>query len=157
MLVTDLNKLEEEQKTVKGRLERADDLFKNLSSELTRWQESSLNFKEKMACLTGDVLMAAGVLTYIGFFDFFQRQTLQDDWSLSVEKINMKTSAMLSFTEFLCKPQERLLWQSEELPNDELCIQNAIILKRFNRYPMIIDPSDQALNYIMNHYKSEKI
>lgn len=69
----------------------------------------------------------------------------------------MKTSLILSTTEFLSKPQERILWQQQELPNDDLCIENAIILKRFNRYPLIIDPSDQALKYIMNHYKNDKI
>jgi dynein heavy chain 1 len=45
----------------------------------------------------------------------------------------------------------------QELPNDTLCIENAIILKRFNRYPLVIDPSDQALKYIVNHYADKKI
>ena len=30
-------------------------------------------------------------------------------------------------------------------------------MSRYNRYPLIIDPSDQALKYIMNHYRSRKI
>lgn len=59
--------------------------------------------------------------------------------------------------EFLSKPTDRLFWQVQELPNDELCIENAIILKRFNRYPLIIDPSDQALKFIINHYADKKI
>ena len=59
--------------------------------------------------------------------------------------------------EFLSKPTDRLQWQIQELPNDELCIENAIILKRYNRYPLVIDPSDQALKYIMNHYHDRKI
>jgi dynein heavy chain 1 len=28
-----------------------------------------MSFKESMSCLTGDVLLCSGVLTYIGFFD----------------------------------------------------------------------------------------
>lgn len=66
-------------------------------------------------------------------------------------------SQNINTIEFLSKPQERLLWQSQELPNDELCITNAIIMKRYVRYPLVIDPSDQALKYIMNHYKDRKI
>ena len=54
----------------------------------------------------------------------------------------MKYRSDLSFSEFLSKPTDRLLWQTQELPNDELCIENAIVLKRFNRYPLVIDPSD---------------
>lgn len=105
-----------------------------------------------MASLAGDVLVSSAVLTYIGFFDHYQRKNLVTDWRISVSEINMKTSPALSMQEFLSKPQERILWQQEELPNDDLCIENAIIMKRYNRYPLIIDPSDQALKYIMNHY-----
>jgi dynein heavy chain 1 len=155
--VTELTKTEEEQKSVKNKVERSDALFKNLSSELVRWQQSSLNFKDNMASLMGDVLLASGVLTYIGFFDHFQRQHLQLDWKDSIQAIYLKMSQTLSFIEFLSKPQERLLWQAQELPNDDLCITNAIIMKRYIRYPLVIDPSDQALKYIMAHYKEKKI
>ena len=71
VLVTDLTKLEEEQKSVKKKVDRSDALFKNLSSELIRWQKSSLSFTDNMASLMGDVLLSSGVLTYIGFFDHF--------------------------------------------------------------------------------------
>ena len=30
-------------------------------------------------------------------------------------------------------------------------------MSRYNRYPLIIDPSDQALKYILNHYRKQKI
>ena len=33
----------------------------------------------------------------------------------------------------------------------------AVILKRFNRYPLIIDPSGQATNFILNQYVDRKI
>jgi len=64
-----------------------------------------------MANLIGDVLISSGVLTYIGFFDHFQRKNLVADWRISVNQINMKTSVALSMTEFLSKPQELILWQ----------------------------------------------
>jgi len=70
-LVTELTKTEEEQKTVKNKVEKSDTLVKNLSSELTRWERSSLNFKDDMASLAGDVLLSSGILTYIGFFDHY--------------------------------------------------------------------------------------
>lgn len=30
-------------------------------------------------------------------------------------------------------------------------------MSRYIRYPLVIDPSDQAFKYVMNHYKSRKI
>lgn len=73
--------------------------------------------------------------------------------------ISLKMRQDLKCIEFLSVASERLLWEKEELPPDELCIENAIIMKEghFNRYPLVIDPSDQALNFIMNHYKQKKI
>ena len=43
------------------------------------------------------------------------------------------------------------------LPSDDLCTENAIMLSRFNRYPLIIDPSGQATEFIMNEFKDRKI
>lgn len=39
---------------------------------------------------------------------------------------------------------ERLDWKVHGLPSDDLCAENAIILARFNRYPLVIDPSGQV-------------
>lgn len=141
-LVTELNNLTREQQAVKTKVERANSLYKNLSTELVRWEQSSQNFKDSMSCLTGDVLLSSAVLTYIGFFDHQQRENLQGDWRICVENISLQYSPTLSFSEFVSKPQERLLWQSEELPNDNLCLTNAIIMNRYIRYPLVIDPSD---------------
>lgn len=102
-------------------------------------------------------MLSSAVLTYIGFFDHHYRQVLKSDWVSEIDMISLKLSPSLSYTEFLSKPQDRILWQQEELPNDDLCIENAIIMSRYNRYPLIIDPSDQALKFIMNHYRSQKI
>jgi dynein heavy chain 1 len=69
----------------------------------------------------------------------------------------MKYSTTISMIEFLSKPQERLLWTQKSLPNDELSTTNAIVMQRYVRYPLVIDPSDQALKFIMELYKDRKI
>ena len=59
--------------------------------------------------------------------------------------------------QYLSNADERLRWQASALPADDLCTENAIMLKRFNRYPLIIDPSGQATTFICNEYKDRKI
>jgi len=102
-------------------------------------------------------LFAAGFLTYLGFFDHYYRRYLQVEWRDAIDMVSLKMRQEMKFVEFLSKPSERLEWEKQELPNDELCIENAIILKHYNRYPLVIDPSEQALKYLMNHYKHKKI
>ena len=59
--------------------------------------------------------------------------------------------------QYLSNADERLAWQANALPSDDLCIENAIMIKRFNRYPLVIDPSGQATEFIMNEYRGRKI
>ena len=43
------------------------------------------------------------------------------------------------------------------LPNDELCRENAVMIERFTRYPLIIDPSGQALEFLRREYQEKNI
>ena len=43
------------------------------------------------------------------------------------------------------------------MPADDLCTENAVMLNRFNRYPLIIDPSGQATEFLLQEYKDKKI
>merc|ERR1719204_2345191 len=74
-----------------------------------------------------------------------------------MEQAGIKFRSDLARTEYLSTADERMLWQSNNLPADDLCVENAIMLKRYNRYPLIIDPSGQATEFIMNEYKDKKI
>lgn len=61
------------------------------------------------------------------------------------------------YFQYLSNPDERLRWQASNLPADDLCVENAIMLRRFNRYPLIIDPSGQATEFLLNEYRDKKI
>jgi dynein heavy chain 1 len=157
VLIGETQTIKSEMTQVQDKCERSVKLIENLSSERERWEKSSQNFKDQMSCLIGDTLLSAGFLTYYGFFDHYYRKYLIGEWNFAMDSINLKYRSDLSLTEFLSTPQSRHEWTKHELPNDELCIENAIIIKRFNRYPLIIDPSDQALKFILNHFASKKI
>ena len=105
-LVSQSESLKRQQEEVGRKVTRSQNLFKNLSAERGRWQESSEGFREQLANLVGDVLLSAGFLTYIGFFDAGYRVALRDQWTLSMDEISLKTSTRpaLSYVEYLSKP-----------------------------------------------------
>lgn len=48
-------------------------------------------------------------------------------------------------------------WASCSLPNGRLFLENAILLSRYNRYPLVVDPSGQALKFIQNQFKQRGV
>ena len=110
-----------------------------------------------MATLIGDCCISGAFLTYLGFFDHSYRIILNSEWKQIFSTSGIKYKDDLSYMEFLSTPSERLDWNSNGLPDDDICTENAVILKYYNRYPLIIDPSEQALEYILNQYSQQKI
>lgn len=156
-LISETQTIKTEMTTVKTKVERSIALLDNLSSERERWESQSKTFQEQMSTVVGDVLLAAAFLAYIGFFDQQFRSDLLKKWSARLQDAGVKFKTDLSVPEFLSRPEERLGWQANGLPADDLCVENAIMLKRFNRYPLVIDPSGQAVEFLLNQFKDKKI
>lgn len=149
--------IEESLKAVEAKVDRSMALLASLSSERTRWDLASHEFKSQMENIAGDVLLSSAFLAYAGFFDQQSRTTLFDLWRAHLRQSLIKFRPDLALTEYLSSPDERLKWQAHALPSDDLCMENAIMMKRFNRYPLIIDPSGQATKFLLNEYKDRKI
>jgi dynein heavy chain 1 len=95
--------------------------------------------------MLGDVFLSSAFLAYIGFFDHYYRKLLMGVWKTNLETAKIKYRQELSIIEFLSNAGERLIWKSHTLPSDDLCTENAIIMSKFHKYPLIIDPSGQAM------------
>lgn len=94
---------------------------------------------------------------FLGYFDQQLRQNLFNSWCNHLQQAGIQYRTDIARTEYLSNPDERLRWQANALPPDDLCTENAIMLKRFSRYPLVIDPSGQATEFIMNEFKDRKI
>eukprot|EP01088_Endostelium_zonatum_P017115 TRINITY_DN4896_c0_g2_i4.p1 TRINITY_DN4896_c0_g2~~TRINITY_DN4896_c0_g2_i4.p1 ORF type:complete len:1566 (-),score=517.57 TRINITY_DN4896_c0_g2_i4:241-4938(-) len=155
VLISETQNLKMEMENVKTKVERSVGLLKNLSSERTRWEKGSAEFKMHMSTLVGDVLLSSAFLAYIGFFDQNDRTLLLNKWKARLHDAGVRFKEDLSVIEYLSNADERLTWQANSLPVDDLCVENAIMLHRFNRYPLVIDPSGQASEFLMNQYKDK--
>ncbi|KIY45226.1 dynein heavy chain protein 1 [Fistulina hepatica ATCC 64428] len=157
LLISETQTIKSEMERVQNKVDRSMKLLESLSSERSRWEDGSRTFDAEMSTIVGDVLLSAAFLAYGGFFDQHYREVMWQEWAGHLMEANIKFKPDLSFTEYLSTADDRLSWQSKSLPADNLTTENAIMLKRFNRYPLIIDPTGQATTFLMNEYKERKI
>lgn len=80
-------------------------------------------------------------------FMFFQ------NWMSYLQSLRIEFREDFSLPDYLISPETILDWHNvKELPNDVLCDENAVMLTRFNRYPLIVDPSGQGSRFLLNLY-----
>ncbi|KNE70419.1 hypothetical protein AMAG_14553, partial [Allomyces macrogynus ATCC 38327] len=156
-LISETQSLKGEMERVKFKVDRSVSLIASLSSEKTRWESTSQTFEVQMSTLVGDVLLSAAYLAYGGYFDQQYRSNLWNIWRQHLELSAILFKPDLALIENLCTADQRLQWHANALPTDDLCIENAIMIQRHNRYPLIIDPSGQATAFISNEFKDRKI
>ena len=157
LLISETQAIKAEMERVQHKVDRSMKLLESLSSERTRWESGSRTFDVEMSTIVGDVLVSAGFLAYGGFFDQYYREMMWQGWCDHLQEAGIKFKSELGLPEYLSTADDRLDWQSKGLPSDNLCTENAIVLKRFNRYPLVIDPTGQATNWILQEYKDRKI
>ncbi|KAG9288876.1 hypothetical protein G9A89_001252 [Geosiphon pyriformis] len=156
-LISQTQSIKNEMEQVKSKVDRSLTLLDSLSSEKERWESGSQAFETQMGTIVGDVLLSAAFLAYGGYFDQQYREILLNKWTSHLVNANISFKQELALTEYLSTADDRLSWHAKSLPADDLCTENAIMLKRFNRYPLIIDPSGQASTFLMNEYKDRKL
>lgn len=156
-LISQAQAIKTDLENVQAKVDRSIALLKSLNIERERWESTSETFKSQMSTIVGDVLLSAAFIAYGGYFDQHYRLNLFTTWSQHLQAASIQYRADIARTEYLSNPDERLRWQANALPTDDLCTENAIMLKRFNRYPLIIDPSGQATTFLLNEYAGKKI
>lgn len=156
-LISETQSIKSEMSRVESKVDRSVKLLDSLSAERTRWEDGSKSFETQIGTIVGDVLVAAAFLAYSGLYDQQLRKAMLDDWlgQLGLSGISYKMHNPV--TEYLSSADERLKWQENGLPVDDLCTENAIILRRFNRYPLIIDPSSRATEFLKNENKDRRL
>uniref|UniRef100_A0A8C2XK45 Dynein axonemal heavy chain 3 n=1 Tax=Cyclopterus lumpus TaxID=8103 RepID=A0A8C2XK45_CYCLU len=116
------------------KLERAVKLIGGLGGEKTRSGRCTLITYDN---LTGDVLISAGVIAYLGAFTAGFRQDCTN-----------KT---------LGDPIKIRAWNIAGLPSDSFSIDNGVIVSNSRRWPLMIDPQGQANKWVKNSEKDNKL
>ena len=155
--IRDTETIRGEMEVVTKKVHRAEALLFSLQEEKDRWQETSTLFDTQMATLIGDCLLAGSFLTYAGIFDHKYRRHLLHTWRSALDEAGIGYRPDLEMVGYLSTPSQRLAWKSYGLPPDDLAVENGILLERFHRFPLVVDPSGQAMNFFTHKYADRKL
>nr|KAF6268323.1 dynein axonemal heavy chain 10 [Myotis myotis] len=137
------------------RLIAADKLISGLGSENIRWLRDLDELMHRRVRLLGDCLLCAAFLSYEGAFTWeFRNEMVNQVWQQDIMAREIPLSIPFRLESLLTDDVEISRWGSQGLPPDELSVQNGILTTRASRFPLCIDPQQQALNWIKR--KEEK-
>ncbi|XP_068600100.1 dynein axonemal heavy chain 12 [Brachionichthys hirsutus] len=139
------------------KLERAEKLISGLGGEKTRWSKAAGDLQNTYDNLTGDVLISAGVIAYLGAFTAAFRQDCTKSWTKLCQSKNIPSSDDFSLSKTLGDPIKTRAWNIAGLPSDSFSIDNGVIVSNSRRWPLMIDPQGQANKWVKNSEKEHNL
>uniref|UniRef100_A0A3Q2QE68 Dynein heavy chain coiled coil stalk domain-containing protein n=1 Tax=Fundulus heteroclitus TaxID=8078 RepID=A0A3Q2QE68_FUNHE len=166
-----LKEAEEELKVATDALNIKQAALKEVQDQLAKLKETLESNKKKKAdledqvCiisdfklydnLTGDILISAGIVAYLGAFTSNYRQVDQTEkWINQCKSIEIPCSANMSLMNSLGDAVKIQAWTIAGLPSDSFSIDNGIMI---SRWPLMIDPQGQANKWVKNMEKANSL
>eukprot|EP00746_Dinoflagellata_sp_MGD_P128313 gnl/MRDRNA2_/MRDRNA2_62704_c0_seq1.p1 gnl/MRDRNA2_/MRDRNA2_62704_c0~~gnl/MRDRNA2_/MRDRNA2_62704_c0_seq1.p1 ORF type:complete len:2643 (+),score=576.00 gnl/MRDRNA2_/MRDRNA2_62704_c0_seq1:1172-7930(+) len=139
------------------KLQRAETLISGLGGEKTRWTANSAQLAKDFTNITGDVMIASGVIAYLGAFTPDFREEAVVEWVKTSGEKEIPGSETFSLEKCLGQAVVIRSWTIAGLPNDSFSIENGIIIDKSRRWPLCIDPQGQANKWIKKMGQSAQI
>jgi dynein heavy chain len=155
--VSEKKKLEHSIQQTSSRLKRASKLTTALADEQVRWKESIVTFDRELANVVGDVFISAACVAYYGAYPSNYRQELVREWMEGTRALNIPISERTSVITVLSHPFMVRQWNQDGLPRDDFSTENAILVTKGRRWPLMIDPQEQANRWIRNKERENSL
>ncbi|XP_043287698.1 dynein axonemal heavy chain 7 isoform X2 [Venturia canescens] len=139
------------------KLRRAEELIGGLGGEYNRWSATAVQLGERYFKLTGDIIIGAGFVAYLGVFTTQYRQRQLENWLRICTQLKVICTQDFQLNQILGDPVLIRSWNIAGLPSDLFSIDNAIVVVKSRRWPLMIDPQGQANKWIKNMEKSFNI
>ena len=149
--------LEAKINNVTLRITRANKVMSKLVHDKAKWQEVETRLTDEYAQLVGNVLLAAATIAYLGPYSASYRAAAVKRWSLQCAAMNIPCSPSFDLGAVLGDPIAIRRWLIEGLPNDSFFVDNAIIMSKSRRWPLMIDPQNAAADWIKRMEKDNKL
>ena len=151
-------RLEEAMHRCVSQQQNAGILIGSLGGQRDRWRARTVEERSKFEHLTGDALLAAAVVSYLGPFPQEFRSEALGMWMTAAADAKLRLTCLTSlpvgeepvFSLSAVCGDDALIqgWKAQGLPDDPVSIDNAIMLQSSQMWPLMIDPQEQANSWI---------
>ena len=149
--------LEESIAFSKVKLDRAEQLTSLLFGEGKRWAESLSMLEIKSETLLSDIFISAAMISYMGPLTSTYRTELFDSWKESILKHeSIKVSEKFAFTSIIGDALTIKDWCASGLPSDYVSQCSGLFAMSANKWPMLIDPQQQANKWLKAIYATQE-
>ena len=152
-----LEDLTNQKDTIEIQLGRAEKLVVGLADESKRWDEAARILDIDLKNMVGNIILAAGCVSYIGPFTAKYRSELLNNWIMTCNRLHIPASPDFTLERILADPVQVREWNINGLPADNLSIENGIYVTQAKRWPLIIDPQSQGNKWIKNMEKQNNL
>ncbi|GBG33121.1 Dynein heavy chain 5, axonemal [Hondaea fermentalgiana] len=142
--------IEENAKLLQKKMTQAASLINGLANERRRWSEDKAMFAAQKRRLVGDVAVSCAFVSYCGAFNQeFREDLVQHKLVREAASLGVPVSEEVNPISFLVDAATVSDWGLDGLPSDPLSVQNGILVTQSSRYPLLVDPQGQALNWLV--------
>ena len=149
--------LEEEMDRCEKRMGRAEKLVVLLEDEGVRWQETVAIMEKEIEELVGNVFISAACIAYFGAFTGIYREKLVNLWREKTKEKEIPVADSFELIKVMGDPVTIRSWGIAGLPTDQVSTENGILATQAQRWPLCIDPEEQANKWIKNIGKEDNI
>jgi len=144
-------RIEDGALALQRKMTMAAQLINGLAGERVRWTADSNDFSDLKRRLVGDCAASCAFVCYCGPFNQeFRRYLIEDKFVKDCLHREVPITRDLDVITFNVDIGTIGDWNMQGLPADLLSSQNGILVTRSSRFPLMIDPQGQALNWIKN-------
>jgi len=151
-----VEELEKQLEKCKQRQKNSFDLLGSLEGEKKEWEKKKIELIDNKKNILGDILISSGIIAYLGAFTKSYREEIIEAWSKKIKSANIpittNDSPFIIMQRILGNKMEIENWKMKKLPNDSFSVDNALVIYKSSRWPLLIDPQGQAVDWITETY-----
>jgi len=138
------------------KLDIANRLVNGLADEKIRWTNKNKTLANEKMTMIGDAIVSAAFVSYIGPFSAdFRGDLWENIWLKDIEQKGIPFTKGVDPLDVLSNATDRATWSNQGLPADRVSLENAAIVCSSTRYPLIIDPQLQGIQWIKGREGAE--